>query len=263
MKKILLTIGALCYLFFSSVSAFAATQIKIITNIHPDNKDQKVYWVDTYLHDNDYSGTITILEDGKDVLDCEGATKTEKSKLVKSVQSLISSLSDPILIKSCQKVSAGTHTYTAQVKNDFGKIIAEGKTQATIPSDSQTPTQPALNPTNYPNLGTSTSSFPSISSLSVPVWGSSGNLSTEGGNGGWFIGLMIRVINWLLEAAGAFAVMAIVYSGIMYITAGGDEQKTESAKKNITWAIVGLIIIVMAFLIPRWVFEAITGSPMI
>jgi len=75
--------------------------------------------------------------------------------------------------------------------------------------------------------------------------------------GNWVVGLLIALINWLLEIAGALAVIAIVYSGLMYITSAGVPEKAEKAKKNLIWAIIGLVIIALAILIVSWLKTAI------
>jgi hypothetical protein len=41
----------------------------------------------------------------------------------------------------------------------------------------------------------------------------------------------------------------IVYGAINWITSGGDKQKLESARKKITWAIIGLIVALSSFAI--------------
>ena len=61
--------------------------------------------------------------------------------------------------------------------------------------------------------------------------------------------LIVAVGNWLLVGAGSTAVIAIVISGIMYITSGGDQSKAETAKKTLTWAITGLVIILLTLVI--------------
>jgi hypothetical protein len=58
---------------------------------------------------------------------------------------------------------------------------------------------------------------------------------------------------WILGFMGIFAVGAIVYSGIMYITSGGDSTQAENAKKNLTWAIIGTVIISLSMVIVNFV----------
>ena len=56
------------------------------------------------------------------------------------------------------------------------------------------------------------------------------------------------------------ATIAIIYSGIMFITAGGDTAKAGQAKKNLTWAVTGLIIIFLAESIVVWVPQALNNQ---
>lgn len=72
--------------------------------------------------------------------------------------------------------------------------------------------------------------------------------------------LIQGIITWLLGFAGAFAVIALVYSGIMYITAGADQTKAETAKKNLVWAITGIVVILLAYAIIRWVAAIISSG---
>lgn len=60
-------------------------------------------------------------------------------------------------------------------------------------------------------------------------------------------------ITWLLWLAGALAVIAIIYSGIMYITSAGNQEQAEKAKKNLIWAIIGIILIALSLAIVAWV----------
>jgi hypothetical protein len=57
---------------------------------------------------------------------------------------------------------------------------------------------------------------------------------------------LINVFIWIITVA-AFA--GIIYSGFMYITAGGDSSKAELGRKNLTWSIIGIIIALCSFLI--------------
>lgn len=78
-------------------------------------------------------------------------------------------------------------------------------------------------------------------SYAVPS-GSVQNLMTRiGGN----------VLNLLLLIAGILAVLYIVYQGIMYITAGGNAERTKAARGAIINTIYGIIIVVAAYGIVR------------
>jgi hypothetical protein len=56
-------------------------------------------------------------------------------------------------------------------------------------------------------------------------------------------------INWLLIFAGVIALIIVILSGIKYITAGGDQKKLDTAKRTLTYALLGLILIFISFLI--------------
>ena len=55
------------------------------------------------------------------------------------------------------------------------------------------------------------------------------------------------VVNTLLYLLGAVAVIIIIYSGILYITAGGDANNITKAKNTLLWSVVGLIVAVLAW----------------
>ena len=70
-------------------------------------------------------------------------------------------------------------------------------------------------------------------------------------------GLIVGVINWMLILAGILAVVALIYSGIMYITAGGNADQAAKAQKNITWAVIGIVIILLSLAIVNWVINIV------
>lgn len=55
--------------------------------------------------------------------------------------------------------------------------------------------------------------------------------------------------NIVAAIAGPFALLSLVAGGLMYILAGGEEEKIGKAKKIIMWSAIGLIIIYGAFAI--------------
>lgn len=69
------------------------------------------------------------------------------------------------------------------------------------------------------------------------------------------------ILNFLLGFLGFLAVIMIIYGGFRYMTAGGEEQGLESAKKIILYAIVGIIVILLSFAIVNTVLKgAATGT---
>jgi hypothetical protein len=61
------------------------------------------------------------------------------------------------------------------------------------------------------------------------------------------------ILNTAYYAAGIAAVIVIIISAIFYTTSQGDASKTKRAKDGILYAIVGLVIIMMAFVITNFI----------
>jgi hypothetical protein len=72
-----------------------------------------------------------------------------------------------------------------------------------------------------------------------------------------FIGNMIRT---LLAATGIIFLFIAVYAGILYMTAQGDENKVKKGKSMLSSAIIGLVIIVGAYAITRYVVDALSEA---
>jgi hypothetical protein len=68
------------------------------------------------------------------------------------------------------------------------------------------------------------------------------------------------IISVLLGSMGIIFVFFIVQAGILYMTAGGDSAKVDKAKKLITNAVIGLIIVVGAYAISSFVIGQIQGA---
>lgn len=72
-----------------------------------------------------------------------------------------------------------------------------------------------------------------------------------------FVGNMIRT---LLAATGIIFLIITVYAGILYMTAQGDDSKIKKAKSMLTSSVIGLIIIVGAYAITRYVVDALSEA---
>ena len=69
--------------------------------------------------------------------------------------------------------------------------------------------------------------------------------------------IIMRVIQILLAIAGLVAVIFLIIGGFRYITAGGNEETAEAAKKTITNAIIGIVVVILAFVIVRVIANAL------
>jgi hypothetical protein len=61
------------------------------------------------------------------------------------------------------------------------------------------------------------------------------------------------IVTILSYVAGVAAIIMIIYSGLRYITSGGDTGKVSSAKNALIYALIGIIVVVLAQLIVRFV----------
>ena len=65
--------------------------------------------------------------------------------------------------------------------------------------------------------------------------------------------LLGNVINYALFAAGALSLIFILVGAVRYATSSGNPQATAGAKNTILYAIVGLVLTVMALVIVTYV----------
>lgn len=65
--------------------------------------------------------------------------------------------------------------------------------------------------------------------------------------------IIFYVEKYLLPIAVALALGAIIYGGVIYITAGGNDEKAAGARKIIGIAVVGIILLVLSLVIINWV----------
>lgn len=64
------------------------------------------------------------------------------------------------------------------------------------------------------------------------------------------------VVNVLLFLLGAIAVIMIIIGGIRYATSNGDAAQVKSAKDAIMYAVIGLVVAIMAYAIVNFVIGA-------
>jgi len=60
---------------------------------------------------------------------------------------------------------------------------------------------------------------------------------------------VINIIQWVLGILALVAAVMIIYGGFIWLTAGGNEESVEKAKKIISAAVVGLIVVLLAWAI--------------
>lgn len=68
-----------------------------------------------------------------------------------------------------------------------------------------------------------------------------------------------NIVTAALVFAGVVALFMIVFAGIKFITSGGDPKQVEGARHTLTWAVIGLILILLSFFIINLIAN-ITGK---
>lgn len=72
------------------------------------------------------------------------------------------------------------------------------------------------------------------------------------GNGASGINNILNTAITLIYMFGTLIfVFMFLYSAILWITSGGDKEKIRSARARITWAIIGIVVLALAFVILR------------
>lgn len=68
-----------------------------------------------------------------------------------------------------------------------------------------------------------------------------------------------NIIVAALSFAGIIALFFLIYSGIKFINSGGDAKQVEGARQTATYAIIGLIVVLMSFFIVNLIAH-VTGA---
>ncbi|HCH34077.1 MAG: hypothetical protein UY35_C0009G0022 [Candidatus Saccharibacteria bacterium GW2011_GWC2_48_9] len=77
-----------------------------------------------------------------------------------------------------------------------------------------------------------------------------------GQGGGVTVQAGIEIVsNILLFLIGLAAVIMIIIGGIRYTTSNGDPSQTKAAKDTILYAVIGIVVALMAFAIVRFVVD--------
>lgn len=88
----------------------------------------------------------------------------------------------------------------------------------------------------------------SIKSGSDKVGGTDNRVTVEEG--------IKNVVNVLLFLIGAIAVIMIIIGGLRYVTSNGDASATKGAKDTILYAVIGIIVAILAYAIVNFVISS-------
>lgn len=65
--------------------------------------------------------------------------------------------------------------------------------------------------------------------------------------------LLQNIVTDALAFAGAVALIFIIWAGVKLINSGGDAKQTGEARKILTYAILGLVLVLLSFFILRMI----------
>ena len=72
--------------------------------------------------------------------------------------------------------------------------------------------------------------------------------------------VMGRLITAMLGVTGSIALLMFVYGGFLWLISAGDANKVKKGKEVMQWAVLGLVVIVLAYTIVRAVVTALESG---
>lgn len=72
--------------------------------------------------------------------------------------------------------------------------------------------------------------------------------------------VLLNIINWILGFCAIIAVLVIIWGGVQYLTSTGNSNQTDSAKSTIKNALMGLVIIGIAYAIVNVIITVLSAN---
>ncbi len=158
--------------------------------------------------------------------------------------------------------SSGVCAGDSSIKCGSGQACIQNKAKEIVcaPVPKANTLQPAAdntkNPDSAANGGGNTSGGGGLLEGLNAFGSADSGLNTEG----TLIGFIANIIRWILGLLGTVFFVIIVLQGYLYMTSSGDASKTAAATGAITNAVIGLLIIMGAFLITNFVTSALIAA---
>lgn len=70
-------------------------------------------------------------------------------------------------------------------------------------------------------------------------------------------GNILNIMNVVYLVAGIVAVFVIVIAGFIFMTSRGDQSNIARAKNAILYAVIGLVVVMMAFVITQFIISSV------
>ncbi len=66
-----------------------------------------------------------------------------------------------------------------------------------------------------------------------------------------------QIIRGLMGVTGALALFFLVWGGIVWMTSGGNSDRVKRGRETIVWAILGLVVIFLSYVVINFVFDVL------
>lgn len=86
------------------------------------------------------------------------------------------------------------------------------------------------------------------------------NVKLATGNADSASELIRTIVNYFLFFLGLIATIMVIGGGVMLVTGAGEQEKVDKGKKMITFALVGIIVILLSFVLVKTVIDSGLGS---
>ncbi len=71
---------------------------------------------------------------------------------------------------------------------------------------------------------------------------------------------ILRIVNFALGFLGLIAVIIIIYGGILYVLSGGEDERTQTGKNAIKYAVIGLLIVLGSYAFVNTIIGGVVGE---
>ncbi len=148
--------------------------------------------------------------------------------------------------------------YCGGVSNNGGNCMMYGSVCKSSVSGTSTPPGSMTGTSTPPGSMSGTSTPPSTmngTGVEMPTFEETGLSDAP------IRDILINLLRWLLMIVGILAMIGFVISGMQYMLAAGSESIMETAKKNMTYSIIGVIVVLGSFVIIQAIGVALQGAP--
>lgn len=102
----------------------------------------------------------------------------------------------------------------------------------------------------------------SVMALTVPALASAQFVTPPATNlpRGTIYDIVTKVMYWVLGMVGIIGVIGFAIAGILYLTAAGDEDRIATAKRAMTYSIIGVIVALVGIVILQAAQSMLSGQ---